>query len=175
MSDEPLKLKHFFSDGEQLAVRGEQIVEHLGERVNEAGRSFAAAALNGALANAFDIPIGDLLHRSWRQLGEFREAIEAGRRDKNHVAVLPLLEHAIATTHTPSLELLYGRKRLAQIPVVIELNLLLNGVALELKGGKLAGLRSGHCAGAGAVSVGGVSIIEQETPGIHLPGRIGFQ
>jgi hypothetical protein len=174
MSDEPLTLKHFFLDGEKLAVRGEQIVEHLRERVSEAGANVAAAALDGALASAFEVPLGDLLHRSWGQLGEIREAIDAGRRDKEHVAVIPLLEHAIATTHTPTLDLLYGGKRLARVPVQIELNLLLNGVAIELKGGKFTGLRSGHCAGQGAVTIAGVALVEQETPGIHLPGRVGF-
>jgi hypothetical protein len=174
MSGEPLKLKHFFSDGEKLGVRGEQIVEHLGERVSEAGANVAAAALDGALASAFDLSIGDLLHRSWRQVGEIREALEAGRRDREHVAVIPLLEHAIATTHTPTLDLLYGGKRLARVPVAIELNLLLNGVAIELKGGRFTGLRSGHCASQGAVLIAGVALVEQETPGVHLPGRVGF-
>lgn len=174
MSDEPLTLKHFFLDGEKLAVKGEQIVEHLGERVNDAGRNLAAAALDEALAAAFNIRLGELLHRSWRQLDEFKEAVEEGRHDNEHVAVIPLLEHAITTTHTPSLDLLFGAKRLARIPLEIELNLLLNGVAVELKGGKFHGLRSGHCTGEGAVLIGGIPIVEQETPGIHLPGRLGF-
>lgn len=174
MSEGPLTLKHFFSDGETLAVKGEKIVEHLGERVNEAGASLAAAALDNALAGAFDVSLGDLLHRSWGQLREFREAVEEGRRNKDHVAVIPLLEHAIVTTHTPSLELLFGRKRLARVPLQIELNLLLNGVALELKGGRLSGVRSGHCSGQGGVTLAGVPIVEQDTPGIHLPGRLGF-
>jgi hypothetical protein len=174
MSGETLTLKHFFADGEALAIKGEALIEHLGERVSDAGRNLAAAAIDKALGTAFNIPVGELLHRSWRQLETFREALEEGRRDPRAVAVLPLAEHAIATTHTPSLELLLGRKRLAQIPLAIELNLLLNGVALELKGGRIAGLRSGECAGQGAVTVGGVALLEQDTPAIPLPGRLAF-
>jgi len=174
MSGEPLTLKDFFSDGEQLAVNGAKVVEHLGERVSAASVNLAAAALDEALAAAFHVHIGELLHKSWSKLDAFRQAVAEGSRDKDHVAVIPLLEHEIATTHTPSLELLYGGKRIARVPLEIELNLLLNGVALELKGGKLSGLRSGHCAGEGAVCIGGVSVLSQETPPIHLPGRLAF-
>jgi hypothetical protein len=174
MSGETLTLKHFFADGEGLAVKGEALLEHLNERVSDAGRNLAAAAIDQALHAAFNIQLGELLHRSWRQVDEFREAVEEGRHDHEAVAVIPLMEHAITTTHTPSLELFLGRKRLARMPLEIELNLLLNGVALELRGGKIAGLRSGECAGEGAVLVGGVPIVEQETPAIHLPGRLAF-
>jgi len=174
MSGETLTLKHFFADGEALAVKGEALLEHLGERVSDAGGNLAAAAIDQALNAAFNIQIGDLLHRSWEQVNDFREAVAEGRHDREAVAVIPLTEHAIATTHTPSLDLFLGRKRLARLPLQIELNLLLNGVAVELRGGRIAGLRTGHCAGQGAVTVAGVPIVEQETPPIHLPGRLAF-
>jgi hypothetical protein len=170
MSGEPLTLKHFFSDGEKLALRGEALVEHLGERVSDASRSLAVAAIDEALNAAFNVQIGELLERSWSQVNELREALA----DREREAVIPLMEHVIATTHTPSVELFFGRKRLAQVPLQIELNLVLHGVALELKRGRIAGLSAGECAGQGAVTLGGVPLLEQETPPITLPGRLAF-
>jgi hypothetical protein len=164
MSGEPLTLKHFVS------LRGEALVEHLGERVSDAGRNLAIAALDEALDAALGIPLAGLLARSWSQADELRQALA----DAEAEAVIPLLEHTIATTHTPSLELYFGRKRLAQLPLQIELNLVLAGVALELKGGRIAGLSAGECSGQGAVTVGGVSVLEQSTPAIPLPGRLAF-
>ena len=173
MSAAALTLKSFFAAGEALPINGAQVLAGLADRL-PAGEG-AAAALEGALDKAFQVPLADVLLASWEQADALTTALTDSGKEPDAVVLLPLLDHTIASTHSPTIDLFCGRKRLAELPLEIELTLRLSGVALELRGGRITGLRSGEVAGQGACTLGGVPLIERETPAMPLPGRLAFK
>lgn len=170
MSGPALTLRSFFVDGEALAIRGAEVLAGVADRL-PAGQGLAQA-IESALDQAFDVSLADILIASWEQADALTSALTSGAADE--VVVLPLLDHTVASTHSPTIDLFCGAKRLAELPLEIELNLKLAGVALELKGGKVVGVRSGDISGHGACTVGGVALCEKETAPMALPGRLGF-
>lgn len=161
-----LTLKHFFEGG----VSGADVVARLSGQLPAGGEGLAGC-IEAAMDEVMRTPIDGVLMASWKQCRELQDALTAKNREP---AVVPLAEHTIASTHTPTLELFYGRKRLADVGLEIELALTLKGVALEVARGRVTGLRSGECAGVGTLSLGGQPLLEKETPAIDLPGRVGF-
>lgn len=170
MSAESLTLRSFFADGETLAVRGAEVLAGVADRLP--GGEGLAKAIEGALDQAFDVELGDVLLASWEQADALTKALTDDSKDE--VVVLPLLDHTVASTHSPTIDLFCGAKRLAELPLEIQLDLQLKGLALELKGGKVTGVRSGEISGHGACTIGGVALVEKETPPMALPGRLAF-
>ena len=131
-------------------------------------------AFRHALDEVLQFRLGDVLQDSWSKMATLVATFEATRRDPNSVAIVPLLEHTIASTHKPHIDLMYGGKSLGQIAFDITLNLTLKGVALEIRQGRIAGLKAGVCVGHGVFAFGGKPLIDRTTPELALPGRIGF-
>ena len=65
-------------------------------------------------------------------------------------------------------------KQLGEVSLGIKLSLKLKGVTLELKGGRINGLRSGECSGEGVLSCQGQPLLKRATPAVPLPGRLAF-
>lgn len=90
------------------------------------------------------------------------------------MALVPLLDHKVTSTHKPHIDLMYGAKCLARITLDISLNLALNGVILEVHQGRIAGLKAGSCLGDGVLAFADKPLITHKTPEIALPGRLKF-
>lgn len=173
MTTTSLTLKSFFADGETLPLHGAQMLEGLKAKLPGGGEALAAA-LEHAIEEVFQVQLGDVLQSSWERVDGLSEALKDSLDDPGGVAIIPLVDHAVTSTHSPRIDLFLGRKRLAELALEIELNLQLKGVALELRGGRIVALRSGECAGKGVCSMGGQALIERTTPSIPLPGRLAF-
>lgn len=167
----PLTLKDFFADGSSLP---EDALPGLKDKL-PGGAEGLAAALGEAMEEIFGAQIAEVLQASWGQVEGLGKALGDSRKDPNAVVVFPLVDHTVNSAHSPKIELFLGRKRLAELALEIELNLKLKGVALELRGGRIAGVRSGECAGEGVCLLGGQPLMKRDTPAIPLPGRLAFK
>ena len=172
MSEVPLTLKAFFANAVGLVVNGADMLAGLKGKL-PAGEAMTKA-VEQAMEEIFETSVGDVLQESWEKVDGLMEALKHSREHPDTVAFVPLMDHSVGSTHSPKIDLFVGQKRLAELALQIELNLHLKGVALELRGGRIVGLRSGHCAGEGVCSLGGKSLIERKTPDIALPGRLAF-
>jgi len=181
MSDAPLTLKSFFCADPARPIAREldlaaamKAVEAAGADLPRAAMPRLAGAFESAFDEMFDVDLSGLIESSWRKLKSLDEAFKASAADPLAVSIVPLLDHTIASTPAPRIELLNGPKALAQLAFDIALTLELKGVALEIRGGRVHGLKSGDCLGQGALSFAGQTLLQRQTPAFPLPGRLRF-
>jgi hypothetical protein len=173
MSATPLTLKAFFVDGALPPPPESGTLAGLRDKV-PGGEAGLKAAVSEVMEEIFGAPLADMLQTSWGKVDGLTKALAKSREDPKTVIPFPLLDHTVNTVHTPTIEVHFGRKRLAELPLEIELNLVLKGVALELQGGRIAGVRSGECSGQGVCTFAGQTLMKRATPAIPLPGRLTF-
>jgi hypothetical protein len=181
MADTPITLKAFFCDD-----TGKPLVDCLDPAAVIAAAEGAAGnlpraslpglqkAVGGALDGLFEPRLEDILQRSWGKVAAVDEALKATRDDPAGLAVVPLLDHRITSRHAPHIDVVLGAKSLARLVFDIALSLELQGVQLEVRGGRIHALKSGACIGEGVFSFAGQTLIKRATPAFALPGRLRF-
>jgi hypothetical protein len=174
-------LKSFFCTDEEGRVLGvcdaEAVKTALGEAlkgVPKAALKSLGQAIDNAMDEVFAVPLGDILASSWEKLDHLKDAFAKTRADPEAVVFAPLMEHAITSKHTPSIDLVVGGKTLGKLELDISLALNLKGVQLEVRRGRICGLKSGDCEGEGAFSCGGQPLIKKATPPFALAGKVDF-
>lgn len=177
MSDAPLTLKDFFCDGDTPPLASGDLLANV--KRGKGGLPTAAlpamsGAVEQALAQVFGVPIGNVLEASWSKVAGLPDALAASKLNPGAVTLTPLIDHTVTSTHSPKIDLFIGGQRLGEVALGIQLSLKLKGVTLELKDGRISGLRSGECSGEGVVSFGGQPLLKRKTPGLPLPGRLSF-
>jgi len=139
----------------------------------------AGAQIDGAFRHALDeilqVGLGDVLQASWGKAAALRDAILATRKDAGLVAIVPLLDHKVTSQHQPHIDLMYGSKSLVRIAFDISLNLMLSGVALEIRDGELAGIKAGTCTGEGILAFLGKPLLQHKSKEFALRGKLAFK
>ena len=181
MAEAPLTLKSIFSDDPAAPIApGAQMgacIKAVGVACEGLPKG-AVPGLNGAVEAAMDdmlsIDLGGILQRSWKKLKALDAAIQATAKDPAAVSFVPLLDHKVTAKHQPYVDLTYGTAVLGRLQFEISLNLQLRGVVLEIRQGRVAGVRSGHCQGEGVFSFGGEPILKHASKELKLGGRLMF-
>lgn len=174
-------LKHFFCDDAASPIYG-RCETQAAEKVVVAAMKGVPRPLQGSLRNSvqnaldevFNVPLADVLGGSWKKLTGVQDAIDATRKDAGKVVFAPLLEHKISSKHQPHIDLVLSGKSIGKLVLDIVLALELKSVELEVRDGRIAGLRSGECGGNGVFSFEGQELIKKATPAFGLPGRVMF-
>lgn len=176
-----LTLKTFFCDDPTAAIYGhcdttaaEKAVDAAMKTLPKPLQSSQRGAVRNALDEVFNVPLGDVLQASWKKLTGVQEALEATRLDPAKVVFVPLLEHKITSKHQPHIDLLLAGKSVSRLVLDIVLALELKSVELEVRDGRIAGLRSGQCGGNGVFAFEGQDLIKKATPSFGLPGKVAF-
>ena len=182
MADAPITLKAFFCDDAERPIvdclDADEVMKAAREAAGELPRAVVPGfrkAFGGALDGLFEPRLDDILGRSWGKLQAVQEAVKATREDAAALAVIPLLDHRITSTHAPHIDLVWGEKSLCRLAFSIALALELRGVELEVRQGRISALTSGHCLGEGVFGMAGQTLIKRSTPPLHLPGRLVFR
>ena len=133
-----------------------------------------ASAIKPALDVILEVGLGDVLQVSWRKLSALKNAIETTLKEQGRVELVPLLDHKITSVHQPHIDLNYGQQSLGQIKFDITLSLLLKGVLLEIREGRIDGLKAGICGGDGILAFAGKPLLRHTTAELALPGKLSF-
>lgn len=131
-------------------------------------------SVRSALDEVFHIRLDELLAGSWKKLTGVQDALEVTRLEAGKVVFVPLLEHKISSKHKPHIDVKLGPKSVSRLVFDMALALELKSVELEVREGRIAGLRSGQCGGNGVFSFQGQDLIKKATPAFGLPGRLTF-
>ncbi|MBP7704306.1 MAG: hypothetical protein KA105_03340 [Caulobacter sp.] len=174
-------LKTFFCDdaGSPIyasceAAAAEVAVEAALKSVPKPVRARLAESVRAALDEVFHVRLDEVLSGSWKKLTGVQDALDATRLEPGKVVLLPLLEHKISSRHQPHIEVKLGPKAVSRLVFDLVLALDLKSVELEVREGRIAGLRSGQCGGNGVFSFEGQDLIKKTTPAFSLPGRVSF-
>jgi hypothetical protein len=177
----PVTLKAFFCDDEGQPVADCLDAGSLLAAANEAASGLPRAALpglakamDGALEGLFTPRLDDILGRSWTKVQAVADALKATAADPAALAVVPLLDHAVTSKHSPKIDLVVAEQSLCALAFDITLALQLKGVMLQVRGGRIAALTAGACEGQGTVALAGKTLLTKKTPAFALPGRLDF-
>lgn len=172
-----LTLKAFLAEDGALPAACAQLLEACGDGkdgVPAAVRPAMSGAVQQALEQVMDVPVGQVLEASWSKIAGLPEALALSKLNPGAVTLTPLIDHTVTSSHSPTIDLLLGGQRLCEVALEIRLSLNLKGVTLELRRGRIAGLTAGECSGEGVVSFQGAPLLKRKTRAIKLPGKLAF-
>lgn len=182
MAGQSLILKDFFT-----ADRSKPIAESCNAGVARKAVDLAAASLPpltrknlfksvaGALDEFFQIGLDDILESAWDRVTAVRDIKAASRADPSRIIPFPMFDHKLSLNQQPRLDLVVAGKDLSRLHFEVGLGLKLSGVHIAVGGGRIHGLTAGLCTGEATFSLGGVTLLERNTPHLSLPGRLAFK
>lgn len=156
-----------------IKAEAPELLSNTVKGLGKAARQAIAQSLDGALDEAFGLPLGAILAKSWAQLDVIQQGIAKTRDNPKAVVHAPLMEHTITSRYAPAVDIVIGGKTLGSLPLQIALTLTVSGAQVELRGGRVTGLGSGDCAAEGEVSLAGQSL-KKIKKRFNLPGAVGF-
>lgn len=141
--------------------------------------SVNVAAAEGGLSEAvramLDIKMTDILASAWSTLRELQEYLDSDRHPPDEIASVPLIKHTVKSTHHPSIEVLVGDSRVAEIKFDAEIAIAVDGVVLTVRDGRIWAAAGGKWRATGALKWEGQQILKEQTPHYPLPGQISFE
>ena len=119
-----------------------------------------------------DIKLADIMISAWTQGQILHKYADSQKHSPDEIVMVPLVEHAIKSTHRPYVEVLINEKPVGKINFKIELTLMLKGMTLKMKAGKVTEILTGSCMGKGTIECESMLILEKKTGLVPLPGSI---
>ena len=188
MSEAEVSLHHFFSM-EDVELKGldlakfdaSQAYRELEQAVKHKAGSVTWTAIHDGFGNEVSqmlkgISLIKILATAWSKSTEIQKYRDPVKYPPDKPVYVTLFNHDISSVQKPSLKVVLreaatGFERSFEIPLEIVLKLSLEGVVLELRGGKLASIQSATCKGKGEIKLQGVGIYKTETRSFKLPGN----
>jgi len=127
-------------------------------------------AVKGQVEKLLEVRFVDILLGAWTKYEELQKYCDPAQHPPEETYLVPLLEHALTSTHQPAVEIEIEDAFREKIPFEIALTLKLSGMLLQIRGGRILKIYTGRCQGSGSVKCSGIALIEKETSSIQLPG-----
>ena len=83
-------------------------------------------------------------------------------------------EHAIDSTHQPSMDIVVNEKSVGTVSIDVELALTFEAVLLNIESWALTGIVPGAATASGTISCLGVTLVEKEVEPLELPSAMRF-
>jgi hypothetical protein len=140
-------------------------------RVLPTGATGAAAVqVAEQLHQILETPLSRILTEAWsRDPALSRYATGKGAE----VALVPLADHTVESSHKPFVELLMEEAALGRVDFKIDIAVKLTGAMIGIRGGRIVELRAGVTRAAVSLSCAGSAIAKRDRE-IKLPGVIRF-
>ncbi len=126
----------------------------------------------GVLSTALNTSLLDAWAHAWEKCQSLRDDVEQSHKSPDTVVLSPLVEHSIASSLHPYIEIFVGAKRIQKITFDVTVTTQLKGLVLGLKDAHIVSLQLAQCEWAGAITTQEVTLIHRELKKLDLPGRI---
>lgn len=133
------------------------------------------SAMGGALDQVLSLPLAGVLSSPWTSIIEVSAALKETAHDPNATALVNLVDHGLTSAHRPKIDLLWGGKSVSRMEMGVDLALDLVGVALEIRGGRIVGVKAGHCQGVGLMTLFDQPVLKHDGHSHPLAGRLSFK
>ena len=138
--------------------------------------NFSVDQVKGEFKDAYDrildVNMFDIMCGAWAKL----KSLQAYRNQKKHppgeISIVPMGEHKIRSKHRPSIEILFGEKRIFELQIEVLLKLKLKSFILKIQDGCIHEIKAGSFMIAGMIKCGQQKIIEKKSPEYDLPRSI---
>jgi hypothetical protein len=123
-----------------------------------------------AIQQALDVPVTDLLIGAWQRARDLRAALETTRESPGMTALVPLVAHTISSEHRPYVDVVVESVPLARLVFPVKVEFRLDGVIVQVRGGRIAEILAGTVKVKGTVKFGDVDLFEKALAPISIPG-----
>ena len=124
------------------------------------------------LLELLDIQIPTQLGKAWSKYQELRKYRDLEAYPAEKQFFVPVAEHTFHDTYEPSLEPTINEIPLGKVTFNIKFELTIKGMMLKIQGGKILEIGIGSCSGKGSIACANVTLMEQETKAVSLPGSM---
>lgn len=114
-------------------------------------------------ARLLNVPLKTILEKTWEKYEEVSQYLDTEKFGDEHTFLIPVAEHTIVSEHHPKIEISLGGTHLATIDFEVHLELILNGILLNISEGKIQGVNAGSCKSKASLLCEGLIIFEDES------------
>jgi hypothetical protein len=114
----------------------------------------------------------DILLPAWSKHPELQEYRDPEKHPPDEIALVPLLEHAITSSHKPTIEPTIAGRSLGEIAFEVEVEAIVKGAILEIRDAKIVKVKLGGIDASGSLGFSGVSFLEKDLASLEFPGSI---
>lgn len=136
--------------------------------------SSARHQIDQALQNVLSVPLSDILGGGWNKYRALIEYRDRKKHPADEVALVPLHEHTISSSHKPQIEIFLNERKIGSLDFEVELALEMEMAILKIRDGKIWEVEAGSCNGRGTVMFGPAVLFERKTSSVRLPRMISF-
>jgi hypothetical protein len=130
--------------------------------------------IDNALHSALSVPISDILAGGWNQYRALAQYRDRSKHPPNEIALVPLKEHTITSSHRPQIEIFLNDRRIGAIEFEVRLALKIEVAILKIQNGKIKEIEAGSCMGRGTLLCGPAILFDMPSRKIQLPKLISF-
>lgn len=127
------------------------------------------------LPDIFDIDLQDIVAGALKKCQELKKYCDLEKYPASKPVSIPLGEHTISSTHKPQLDIVVDGVYIGSIKFLIKLQLHLQVLKVELRGGVIYGLETGKASLKVNTWIGKVPLLEKKISEFNLPGHLEFE
>lgn len=132
----------------------------------------ASRAVGKVLESALDTPISELLAHTCSKYVALLKYRNKAEYPADQVIQVTLVEHAVKSTHEPTVAVLWNGEMVAEVPFEVELALKIDGARLRIQDGSIWGISTGKCHCDGTIKCAGDTLFERSSREFELPGDV---
>lgn len=186
MNDQQTTLETFFEFTQAPAPDSEEserleaglLAARIEEAIKKSNKNFsvpiATGALLGAIAVLLNIPLQDIIVRAWNEGKLFEKYLDPEKYDPDESISIVLKNHDVTSSHAPKIDVELNGAKIDSIDFQLDLTLTLEGVSLQIRGGRIREIQAGRIKGVGTLKCEGRILFTRETETMDLPGTIKF-
>ncbi len=159
------------------ALESSAAIKVLKKRIKKSGKKIGWSKVYkeilGKIRDLLDIPLDEILRSTWGSAREIREALEKSKLQASKTFIVSLTEHTIRSAHRPSIQVLFGQKKITEIEFDMNLSFEIEGVVLKIIAGSIRGIKSGSFKVSGSLEFNSISLLTLASKSIPIPGSLG--
>jgi hypothetical protein len=159
---------------EILSAPGDQDLGRALAHLPEGTRQAVAQAAANTAAGLLKVDLIEVLARGWR---EYLDIVSAARRtlaEPGSTELVSMVTHEIAVDQQPSVNVLVDGQRVATLHLGLTIVFDIGALLLEIGGGRLTAVRSGHCDTTVTLAFQGTDLLTRHSQ-VELPGAVSLR
>jgi len=136
--------------------------------------SLAFNKVEESIEGILNIEIPDILVMAWKKYSSLLKFTDKNKYPPEEINLVELAEHTIKSEHHPSIDVLFNGDLIDKIEFTITLTLILKGIILKIKNGKILEAFAGNCSAKGTLKCENIVLVEKKSETINFPASIDF-
>jgi hypothetical protein len=124
------------------------------------------------IMEVLNVPVADVMVDAWNKCREIMQYADLKKYPPDKTYMVPLAEHEIPSKFPITLEIYVNNQKVCELIFDVKFSLILGGIILEIKGGRIMKLHSGSFKGKGSIMYQDMVVFDQKTSPFTLPGVI---